>query len=152
MWPSQNLRTLQIMMFHEYQGIYLFFFQIYQQFPFSFEFTEKFLIMLADHSYSSNFGTFLCDSDYERNIMNVQKHTVSLWSYINQPNVLPNYLNCLYDPNAKVIWPSVAPISLVSAYNFWTIVNILYRDKIKNVSLWIESMDYTKSMYDQPHF
>ena len=40
--------------------------------------------------------------------------TVSLWSYINQPDVLPNYLNCLYDPNAKVIWPSVAPISLVS--------------------------------------
>ena len=39
---------------------------------------------------------------------------VSLWSYINQPDVLPNYLNCLYDPNAKVIWPSVAPISLVS--------------------------------------
>ena len=94
---------------------YLCFFQIYQQFPFSFEFTEKFLIMLADHSYSSNYGTFLCDSDYERNIMNVQKHTVSLWSYINQPDVLPNYLNCLYDPNAKVIWPSVAPISLVSA-------------------------------------
>ena len=95
-----------------------YFFQIYQQFPFSFEFTEKFLIMLADHSYSSDFGTFLCDSDYERNIMNVQKHTVSLWSYINQPDVLPNYLNCLYDPNAKVIWPSVAPISLVSALCF----------------------------------
>ena len=70
--------------------------------------------MLADNCYSSNFGTFLCDSDYERNLMNVQDRTVSLWSYINQPDVLPNYLNCLYDPNAKVIWPSVAPISLVS--------------------------------------
>ena len=108
---------------------WLYFFQIYQQFPFSFEFTEKFLIMLADHSYSSNFGTFLCDSDYERNIMNVQKHTVSLWSYINQPDVLPNYLNCLYDPNAKVIWPSVAPISLVSAlwfFNKFLIFDILW--------------------------
>ena len=50
-------------------------FQVFQQFPFSFEFTEKFLIMLADNCYSSNFGTFLCDSDYERNLMNVQNHT-----------------------------------------------------------------------------
>jgi hypothetical protein len=111
---AKSKSKAQIMMLHESQGI-TFVFQIYQQFPFSFEFTEKFLIMLADHSYSSNFGTFLCDSDYERNLMNVQKHTVSLWSYINQPDLLPNYLNCLYDPNAKVIWPSVAPISLVSA-------------------------------------
>lgn len=89
------------------------FFQIFYQFPFSFEFNEKFLVTLADHAYFSNFGTFLCDSDYERNLMNVQKHTVSLWSYLNRPEILSDFLNCLYDPNAKVIWPSVAPISLV---------------------------------------
>ena len=69
---------------------------------------------LADHSYFSNFGTFLCDSEFERNLMGVKEHTVSLWSYLNRPEILSNYLNCLYEPNSKVIWPSVAPVSLVS--------------------------------------
>ena len=90
------------------------FFQIHNQFPFCFEFTEKFLVTLADHSYFSNFGTFLCDSEFERNLMGVKEHTVSLWSYLNRPEILSNYLNCLYEPNSKVIWPSVAPVSLVS--------------------------------------
>ena len=93
-------------------------FQIHNQFPCSFEFTEKFLVTLADHSYFSNFGTFLCDSEFERNLMGVKEHTVSLWSYINRPEILSNYLNCLYEPNPSVIWPSVAPVSLVRNSNF----------------------------------
>ena len=35
--------------------------QVYSQFPCSFEFTEKLLVLLADHSLASSFGTFLCD-------------------------------------------------------------------------------------------
>ena len=31
---------------------------------------------------------------------------------MNQPEILENYLNPLYDPNPGVIWPSVAPISI----------------------------------------
>ena len=88
-------------------------FQIHAQFPCSFEFTEKFLVTLADHAYFSNFGTFLCDSEYERNLLGVKENTVSLWSFLNRPEVLSKYLNCLYEPNGKVIWPSVAPVSLV---------------------------------------
>ena len=93
---------------------YLIQFQIYSQFPCSFEFTEKFLVTLAEHAYFSNFGTFLCDSEYERNLSGVKEKTVSLWSYMNRPDILFNYLNCLYEPNNLVIWPSVAPVSLVS--------------------------------------
>ena len=59
-------------------------FQIYSQFPCSFEFTEKLLVVLADHSLASNFGTFLCDCEAEREQLGVRKHAVSLWSYLNQ--------------------------------------------------------------------
>ncbi|XP_052764225.1 myotubularin-related protein 9-like [Mya arenaria] len=87
--------------------------QIWQQFPCSFEFTEDFLILLFEHAYSSQFGTFLCNSDLERRCLKLESRTVSLWSYLNRPEVLGRYINPMYDPNPMVIWPSVAPQSLL---------------------------------------
>lgn len=87
-------------------------YQIYQQFPCSFEFNEKFLIFLFENAYSSQFGTFLGDCIRERNEMNFAKKTVSLWSYVNRPAILADFLNPLYEPNSAVLWPSVAPQSL----------------------------------------
>ena len=110
---------------------FLSFFQIHAQFPCSFEFTEKFLVTLADHAYFSNFGTFLCDSEYERNLLGVKENTVSLWSFLNRPEVLSKYLNCLYEPNGKVIWPSVAPVSLVILRIFWSTTTYLLSHTIR---------------------
>ena len=73
--------------------------QVYNQFPCSFQFTEKFLIALADHSQASSFGTFLCDGEREREVAGVRQQTVSLWSFINQIEILSHHLNCLYLPN-----------------------------------------------------
>lgn len=86
--------------------------QIWQQFPCSFEFTEDFLIALFEHAYSSQYGTFLCNNEMERKAHKLDGRTVSLWSYLNRPEVLGQYLNPMYDPNPAVIWPSVAPQSL----------------------------------------
>lgn len=55
---------------------------------------------------------FLGDSEAERINLRLSERTCSLWSYINQPDVLEKWLNPLYDPNPAVIWPSVAPISI----------------------------------------
>ena len=44
--------------------------------------------------------------------MGVREHSVSLWTFINQIEILSQHLNCLYLPNKSVIWPSVAPMSL----------------------------------------
>ena len=88
--------------------------QIHHQFPCSFEFNESFLMYLSDNAYSSKFGTFLGDNEGERFKMRVRDETVSLWSYTNRPEVLSNFLNCMYEPNVGIIWPSVAPISIVS--------------------------------------
>ncbi|XP_017049641.1 myotubularin-related protein 9 [Drosophila ficusphila] len=87
-------------------------YQLYTQFPCSFEFSTQLLILLFEHSYFSQYGTFLCDSERERSELHVHTRTTSLWSYLNRPDVLQTLLNPLYEPNANVIWPSVAPISL----------------------------------------
>lgn len=99
--------------------------QIHCQFPCSFEFTTSYLVLLFEHSYFSQFGTFLCDSEKDRTLAKVQKNTTSLWSYLNRPEVLTTLLNPMYDPNNKVIWPTVAPISLVvwkQLYLRWFVV------------------------------
>ncbi|XP_014613270.1 PREDICTED: myotubularin-related protein 9 [Polistes canadensis] len=87
-------------------------YQLYYQFQFSFEYRVDLLIELYRHSYYSEYGTFLGDSEAERVQLELSEHTCSLWSYMNQPEVLEKWLNPLYDPNPGVIWPSVAPISI----------------------------------------
>ncbi|KAK3866613.1 hypothetical protein Pcinc_027869 [Petrolisthes cinctipes] len=69
-------------------------------------------VMLFHHSYSSQFGTFLGNNDGERRALGCHERTTSLWSYVNRPEMLPRYLNPMYEPNQRVIWPSVAPMSL----------------------------------------
>ncbi|CAH0722803.1 unnamed protein product, partial [Brenthis ino] len=87
--------------------------QFLEQFPCSFEYRQSFLIVLFEHAYASQFGTFLCDSDQERATRSVYEQTTSIWSWLNQPDELTAYINPLYDPTPTVIWPSVAPMSYV---------------------------------------
>ncbi|KAL4705246.1 hypothetical protein ACJJTC_010265 [Scirpophaga incertulas] len=87
--------------------------QFLEQFPCSFEYRQSFLITLFEHAYASQFGTFLCDNEQERESRGVYQQTTSIWSWINQPDELTAYINPLYDPTPGVIWPSVAPMSYV---------------------------------------
>lgn len=132
--------------------------QILRQFPCSFEFNECFLVLLFEHAYASQFGTFLGNSaaerwDWSSLMLHVQlmsvlylfwfgfvcvfnythkmwsifhisvffhraklclpEKTVSLWSWVNRPQELERLTNPLYEPNSLVIWPSVAPQSLL---------------------------------------
>lgn len=59
-------------------------------------------------------GTFLGNCEAERVKLQLAKRTASLWSYLNRPEILQAYLNPVYEPCNKVIWPSVAPVSLVN--------------------------------------
>lgn len=74
------------------------------------------LILIFEHSFFSQYGTFLGDCERERESIKLHAKTTSLWSYLNRPDVLKSLLNPTYDPNPGVIWPSVAPISL----EIWT--------------------------------
>ncbi|GFU50483.1 myotubularin-related protein 9 [Nephila pilipes] len=88
-------------------------YQIHQQFPCSFEFNEQFLVTLFEHAYASQFGTFLGNCDKDRNDWKLSEMTVSLWSMLNRTDVLLTYLNPMYEPNNNVIWPTVAPQSII---------------------------------------
>lgn len=88
-------------------------FQIYKQFPNSFEFNENFLITIFEHSYSSQYGTFLYNCVKQQKEYNFKSRTVSLWSFINLPSNIENFINPTYEPNNRVIWPSVALQSIV---------------------------------------
>lgn len=89
--------------------------QLHYQFPCSFEFTTQMLIILFEHSYFSQFGTFLGNCDADREKMEIARKTTSLWSYLNRPDILTSLLNPVYEPNKCAIWPSVAAVSL----NIW---------------------------------
>ncbi|NXR71220.1 MTMR9 protein, partial [Pycnonotus jocosus] len=86
--------------------------QIHRQFPCSFEFNEQFLIMLFEHAYASQFGTFLGNNENERAKLKLPQKTMSLWSWVNRPEELSRFQNPIYEANSLVIWPSVAPQSL----------------------------------------
>ncbi|KAG9337466.1 hypothetical protein JZ751_028656 [Albula glossodonta] len=87
--------------------------QILRQFPCSFQFNEHFLVLLFQHAYASQFGTFMGNNAADRVKLKLSQKTVSLWSWVNRPQEMERFLNPLYEPNSLVIWPSVAPQSLL---------------------------------------
>ncbi|NXK94617.1 MTMR9 protein, partial [Formicarius rufipectus] len=86
--------------------------QILRQFPCSFEFNENFLILLFEHAYASQFGTFLGNNENERAKLKLPQKTMSLWSWVNGTEEINRFLNPIYEANSLVIWPAVAPQSL----------------------------------------
>ncbi|XP_045471939.1 myotubularin-related protein 9 [Harmonia axyridis] len=112
--------------------------QLHYQFPCSFEFNTDMLILLFEHSYFSQFGTFLGNCEQDRVNLKLAKQTTSLWSYLNRPDVLTSVLNPLYEPNKGPIWPSVAPVSLVlwrDLYLRWVVTSSTnkVREKVGNI-------------------
>lgn len=68
-------------------------YQLYQQFPLSFEFDPQLLIILFEHSYFSQYGTFIVDSESERMELMAFTKTTSLWSHLNRPDIITTLLN-----------------------------------------------------------
>jgi hypothetical protein len=84
--------------------------QMQQQFPTSFEFNERFLLMVVDACYSCLFGTFLCNTDQERRVLyKVTQGTISLWAFLRTAK--PVYANPLFDrthPGERLIPKTLA--------------------------------------------
>lgn len=94
--------------------------QISKQFPNAFEFNEFFLITILDHLYGCLFGTFLCNSEFQRHKEEIKSKTKSLWSYTNSAENVDDFKNPLYDSYQKrhVLMPvaSLRRIQLWTAY------------------------------------
>ncbi|XP_078370553.1 phosphatidylinositol-3,5-bisphosphate 3-phosphatase MTMR6-like isoform X2 [Oculina patagonica] len=88
--------------------------QLQEQFPFAFQFNERFLLTIHDHLYSCQFGTFLGNCERERKEHSLPKKTFSLWGYMWQH--ISDYANPLYKGGRdELLWPSTSP----QALKFW---------------------------------
>jgi len=88
-------------------------YQLLNQYPFSFEYNSHFLKSVLEACYSCQYGTFLSNCDRERNELDLNKKTVSFWTFINS-NKEP-FSNILYRKNDGVLYPSYNMKDLV----FW---------------------------------
>ncbi|XP_076867817.1 phosphatidylinositol-3,5-bisphosphate 3-phosphatase MTMR4 isoform X2 [Brachyhypopomus gauderio] len=91
--------------------------QLLKQFPCLFEFTEAFLVKLAQHTYSCLYGTFLCNNARERETRNIYKRTCSVWSLLRAGN--KNFQNFLYIPCHDMV---LQPVCHTRALQLWTAV------------------------------
>ncbi|XP_031549865.1 myotubularin-related protein 6-like [Actinia tenebrosa] len=87
--------------------------QLLEQFPFCFQFNERFLLTLHDHVHSCQFGTFLGNCERERKELELSKRTYSLWGYMWQN--ISDYANPLYREADDILWPDTSPQSI----KFW---------------------------------
>ena len=95
--------------------------QLSAQFEKAFEFNEAFLHLVLHHLFSCRFGTFLCNSEYERKKLGVSQRTDSLWTIINSQRVggrPPKALaNPLYDPDfPEAIFPNSSQVKFWEDY------------------------------------
>jgi len=66
-------------------------FQLVNQFPDYFEFNTRYLLLLSEHIYSCRFGTLLCDSEREREVVaGIRQRTYCLWDFLDSVPELRN--------------------------------------------------------------
>jgi myotubularin-related protein 1/2 len=71
-------------------------FQLVIQFPNYFEFSTRYLLLVSEHIYSCRFGTLLCDSEREREVVaGVRQRTYCMWDYLDMQPELVNPNLCL---------------------------------------------------------
>jgi hypothetical protein len=84
-------------------------FQVMNQCPTAFEYSEDLLLFLADHVHSGLFGTFLGNCMKQRmNEYECMDYTQSIWSYVfDNKDKYGMFLNMNYIEHKKPIWPSL---------------------------------------------
>ena len=90
-----------------------------RRYPTAFEFTQDFIIALADHAHSALFGTFLANNVAERAQMRLPTATVSLWTYaLHCSDTQPGFLNPSFQPTTDTLKMSatLADIKLFAPY------------------------------------
>uniref|UniRef100_A0A3B3QXI5 Myotubularin related protein 6 n=1 Tax=Paramormyrops kingsleyae TaxID=1676925 RepID=A0A3B3QXI5_9TELE len=91
--------------------------QVTEQFPQAFQFSEWFLIQIHEHVHSCQFGNFLGNSQREREELQLKEKTHSLWSYLLAEQ--QNYENPLYSPALAETQPILEPSTLPCHFKFW---------------------------------
>uniref|UniRef100_A0A914VYK7 phosphatidylinositol-3,5-bisphosphate 3-phosphatase n=1 Tax=Plectus sambesii TaxID=2011161 RepID=A0A914VYK7_9BILA len=88
--------------------------QVMCQYPRAFEFHERFLIEVHDHSHSGQFGTFLGNCDKDRMDLRLTTRTECLWAHLDRKR--DDYLNPTYQPGKFSV---LVPDTRAQAIHFW---------------------------------
>uniref|UniRef100_A0A8D0C901 Myotubularin related protein 6 n=1 Tax=Scleropages formosus TaxID=113540 RepID=A0A8D0C901_SCLFO len=92
--------------------------QLSEQFPQAFQFSEWFLIQIHEHVHSCQFGNFLCNSQRQREELQLREKTYSLWSFLLSEQ--HNYENPLYSAALAERNPVLEPSTQPCHFKFWT--------------------------------
>lgn len=77
-------------------------YQLLHQLENMFEFNEYFIRTLVYHLYSCKFGTFLTNTEKDRQNSNLSSKTLSIWYHFLSPKNKSNFINKNFDPQLKV--------------------------------------------------
>jgi small GTP-binding protein len=99
--------------------------QLMNQFPRHFQFNENFLIYILDSMYSCEFGTFLGNSDAEREVL--KTNTKSIWNVVNQNPV--EYTNVFYVESTRD--SLIEPSKKEENYRVWNEYYLRYNHRTK---------------------
>ncbi|CAF2973142.1 unnamed protein product [Rotaria sp. Silwood2] len=97
--------------------------QLSQIYPTAFEFNERFLISLHDHSHSCQYGNFIGNCEKDRLDLGIKERTYSYWNYILQ-NV-NDFKNPLFRPQSSYASEVLLPIIYPQTLKFW--LNMYHR-------------------------
>jgi len=89
--------------------------QLLEQDHSAFEFNQAFLFSLFENANACRFGTFMFDSQQEREFYGVMSKTQSFWAYTNSAKHKPKFLNPFYRENSAI--KEVSPDS--RSIRFW---------------------------------
>jgi hypothetical protein len=110
--------------------------QLLEQFPYAFEFNEKFLLFLAKTYNLNLYGTFMYNNEKERDEFNAKSNTASVWTEIFRD--LKPYLNIYYDANAvKILEPNYSYYNL----KVWTALFMENNIYLENKHFYISDLD-----------
>lgn len=95
-------------------------FQLVNQFPDYFEFNARYLLLLSEHVYSCRFGTLLCDSEREREVVaGIRQRTYCMWEYLDS---VPELVNPAFQRSATTRGVLMMPLPML----------------LRNVTLWTD--------------
>uniref|UniRef100_A0A8C7KN70 Myotubularin related protein 6 n=1 Tax=Oncorhynchus kisutch TaxID=8019 RepID=A0A8C7KN70_ONCKI len=91
--------------------------QLTEQFPQAFEFSEWLLLQIHEHVHSCQYGNFLANNQRLREELQLGDRTHSLWAFLLREQ--QNYLNPAYCPTYADAHPVLEPSTLPCHFKFW---------------------------------
>eukprot|EP00727_Mastigamoeba_balamuthi_P001270 m51a1_g1114 putative myotubularin-related protein 1 isoform x1 (1550) ;mRNA; f:151368-156862 len=99
--------------------------QIHQQFPAAFQFSESLLVFLADCYYNGRFGTFLFNCELDRARAGAQRLTRSAWQHVADNAC--EFTNAAYTVGTDAV---LIPSTSLAVLRLWASYYMRYNDKV----------------------